>query len=114
PSIAAAGSGQIPSHRFRRASPGAGERLAYRPGRPAGNQYHAGLGRVELVLPAVYGPSEQRGAGQPGSSRLLAAGGSVPRRPRTCDGTPAVRAFLDEIPVRPGADPHSGTCPETD
>ena len=69
-----------------------------RPGK-ARDRHHAAVGRLLLVLPALYGPAQRQGAGIEGSARILVSGRLVQRRHGAHHAASAVQPLLAQVPV---------------
>ena len=69
-----------------------------RPGK-ARDRHHAAVGRLLLVLPALYGPAQRQGAGISGSAQILVAGRLVQRRHGAYHAASAVQPLLAQVPV---------------
>ena len=82
------------------------------PPRQTGDGHHAPVGGLVLVLPALYGPAQQRRAGQPGGAGILEPGGLVQRRHGAHHAASAVQPVLAQVPVRHRRGAHQGAVPE--
>ena len=66
---------------------------------PAGDRHHAPVGRLLLVLPAVYGSPQRQGAGQQGGAGILVSRGLVQRRHGAHHAAPALLPLLAQVPL---------------
>ena len=103
---AAARGGELRAHRRRRVPPVQDDRLGQhhlpllRRPRQARDRHHAPVGRLQLVLPAVYGPPQRQGAGLQGGPGVLEPGGLVQRRHGAHHPAPALLPVLAQVPLR--------------
>ena len=65
----------------------------------AGDRYHAPVGRLLLVLPALYGPPQRQGPGQQGGAGVLVSRGLVQRRHGAHHAAPALLPLLAQVPL---------------
>ena len=102
---AAAGGGLLRGHRHRREPPLQDDRMGehhlppVRRPRPAGDRYHAPVGRLQLVLPAVYGSPQRQGVCLQGGAGVLVSRGLVQRRYGAHHPAPTVLPVLAQVPL---------------
>ena len=76
--------------------------------RQARDRHHAPVGRLFLVLPALYGPAQRPGARLPRGGKLLGPCGLVQRRHGAHHAAPALLPLLAQVPLRHRRRAHEG------